>query len=59
MKIIINKKMIQFRKFDKKIRVHIYLWDGWGNVKINKMIILPNDKKQIPEIIKMIFKTPD
>ena len=53
LKILIKKYWIIFKKFGNKMRVHIY-----DEIEINIVIILPNEKKRIPEIIKMIWKTP-
>lgn len=53
LKIFVKKFWIVFKKFGNKIRVHVY-----DEINVNDVIILPNEKKRIPEIIKKILKTP-
>lgn len=53
----IKNKKIEIKKFKNKYRVTLYKKE-FSEYFFEGLIILPNDKNQIPEMIKQIFKTP-
>ncbi len=57
-KIEINNKKIEIKRFFNKYRLTLYRKE-FNEYFLDDLIILPNDKKRIKEIVKKIIKTPE